>query len=498
MHTVGHISLPAARRQRHQKTKNKHRLVGTADDRSDRAGRCFSSVSDKTSAKLMQGAPSDRIRGSLLSIGYRKIFIREGLGATKRTAAGVALCADIVPTIEKQAEAWLHGAVSDAVWSVFSLPTAKVIKIDAADRGCGNKMSKSIEISVIIPVYNGERYLKQTLNSVLRQSGPSLEVIFIDDGSTDTSLSMLQRCAAGDSRIRVYTQKNRYAGVARNCGMKKARGEYIAFLDADDFYLEGALEYLFKLAEKNRLDWVKGRFRCLDSSNGKQYTTPFSTNSSIGWGKRKKVLNFRQMPERLLQTADVPWNGLYRRSFLEENNIMFNNLRCINDHSFYIQCLLKAQRLMITDKIIVCYRVAQQNSLVGRKAEHYAAQLDNYSIVRKLCTDIEPELKQLILRQEINGILGWYERLLPQAAEPAALKAQLRMFLQSYDEAEVGENYLQQFPFRSLYYGLRYETPPSGKRPGPAKRLLNCQKEHGLYYTLIQIKNRLERKHGAD
>lgn len=355
-------------------------------------------------------------------------------------------------------------------------------------------MNQFIKVSVIIPVYNAERYLAQCLDSVLRQSLQELEVICVDDGSTDRSLDILHKYAQQDARVHIIRQKNQYAGIARNHGMQVARGKYLAFLDADDYYIDKALERLFQFAEKNNLDFIKGGFCYLDTQNNCQYTTLYSINSSIGSFQRGRVISFQGLPVRLLNVADVPWNGLYRRSFLEQNKITFNALRCVNDHSFYIHCLLKAERVMITDVFVACYRVEQSDSLVGSKANHYSCHLDSYSIVRKLCKGLEPKLARAILRQELNGVMGWYCQLREKTLEPQRLDKQLQEFLQQYNEEDVGTDFLKQFPFRDLYYQLRDGTPAPGNKPLLPLRLVRCWQEHGWLYTFYKAWNKETRK----
>ena len=116
---------------------------------------------------------------------------------------------------------------------------------------------EKMQISVIIPVYNTEAHLNACLDGVLSQNIPNLEVICVDDGSTDRSLEVLREYAARDPRVVVLTQKNSFAGVARNHGLEVARGEYVAFLDSDDQFLPGALEGLYAQAKEHDLDVIK-------------------------------------------------------------------------------------------------------------------------------------------------------------------------------------------------------------------------------------------------
>lgn len=356
-------------------------------------------------------------------------------------------------------------------------------------------MGEKIRISVVIPVYNVEKHLPQCLESVRRQDVPGIEILCVDDGSTDGSAGILERYAARDDRVHVIYQQNQYAGAARNNGMRQARGEYLAFLDADDFYLPGALKRLYALARKHRLDFVKGRFVYLDARDGRRFMTAYSQNGGV---PKERVLTFGRMPVRLLHAADVSWNGLYRRAFLEAHGISFNHLRCINDHSFYIQCLLHAERFLFSRDKAVCYRVGQPESLTGQKAMHFDAQLENYRIVRGLCQGVEPVIARQILRCELNAALDWYAKLYPDAAEPARLREQMQSFLQDFEENDVGAEYLRSFPFREAYYDLRYGSVPPGKRPALPVRLARCWKEHGWRYTWERFAARYqEENHGT-
>ncbi len=112
------------------------------------------------------------------------------------------------------------------------------------------------KVSVIIPVYNVEPYLKQCMDSVVGQTLKDIEIICVDDGSTDGSLDILKEYATEDSRIQIIEQKNAGAGAARNNGMRHATGKYLSFLDSDDFFEPRMLEKAYDLAEKDQADFV--------------------------------------------------------------------------------------------------------------------------------------------------------------------------------------------------------------------------------------------------
>ena len=125
-----------------------------------------------------------------------------------------------------------------------------------------------VKLSVIIPVYNAEKYISQALDSVLSQSLKDIEVICVDDGSTDKSLEILRQYEGNDTRVKVITQKNQHAGVARNKGIEIATGEYLHFLDADDCVLPYSYEAVYNKALIHNLDFLKFRGVGYDETNG--------------------------------------------------------------------------------------------------------------------------------------------------------------------------------------------------------------------------------------
>lgn len=194
---------------------------------------------------------------------------------------------------------------------------------------------------------------------------------------------------------------------------------------------------------------------------------------------------------RFMNATDVPWNGLYRREFLIQNEITFNDLRCVNDHSFYIHCLLKAERICVVRQMTTCYRVAQADSLIGKRAEHFEDQIASYRIVKELCRGLAPTLSQRVLRQELNILFSWYARLKAQPSD--RMEQQLRAFLETYEESDVGESYLREFPYREDYYRLRWGWEAPGGCPAFPVRVFRCWQEHGTEYILQKL---LSRKDG--
>lgn len=344
----------------------------------------------------------------------------------------------------------------------------------------------NVDISVIIPVYQAEKSIRQCIDSVLQQNIQSLEIICIDDGSDDKSPEILSEYANADSRITILSQNNMFAGVARNRGLDIAKGDYVTFLDADDFYLPGALEKMLSSVKKHKLDFLKTGFCYLDTATGERYKTLYSKNSAIDAFDKRRILNFEKKPIRLLNVADVPWNAIYKNAFLNENSIRFNNLQCVNDHSFYIHCLLCAERIMVSDFPAVCYRISQSSSLTGGKADRFENQIASYYIVKELAKATNPKLFNKIMERELYSVFDWYTRLSATNSDNAALDAKMREFISDFDESDVAPRFTEEFAYSAEYYSLKYGTA-APKKANKIKKVLNCYKEHGLKYTLERV-----------
>ena len=312
------------------------------------------------------------------------------------------------------------------------------------------------KVSVIIPVYNTEKYLRECLNSVVNQTLKDIEIICVDDGSTDSSPEILREYAEKDSRIKILTQENQFAGIARNHGMETANGQYYAFMDADDCYLPDAIEKMFNLCEQNKLDFIKACFYNLEP--GKEpYDDKYSLNGFVEKNAFYEVLSFPKDLSALKYIVDVPWNGLYRASFLTMNGITFNDLRVINDHSFFVSCIVHAKRAMVIEDHIACHRINQASSLVGTKCKYYQCQIDNYYLVRQIVQEVEWSQRRQLLQRELDGVLHWYSKLYSNADAfyKEQMDNQLRTFIAGFSEGDVGIQHLLTMYHRELYYRVK-------------------------------------------
>lgn len=221
-----------------------------------------------------------------------------------------------------------------------------------------------VKVSVIIPVYNGETYLRQCLDSVCGQTLKEIEIICVDDGSTDSSYHILEEYQAKDKRFKLFKQQNLYAGAARNLGKENAEGEYLVFWDCDDFFELTALEKMYRRITKTNADiCVCGGKRYYEDQK-KIYPWPDYMNKSRI--PDTEVFNRKTNEKYILNfTNEAAWNKMYRRSFVEEKGIDFQAIRNGNDVYFTVNAMCLAERITCLQEPLVYYRKNQGTSLVG-------------------------------------------------------------------------------------------------------------------------------------
>lgn len=238
------------------------------------------------------------------------------------------------------------------------------------------------KVSVIVPIYNASRYLRTCLDSILCQTLTEFELICVDDGSTDDTPSILKEYEAKDSRVRVITQQNQFAGAARNAGKAIATGEYLVFWDSDDFFKPQALEILYSKCKADDADVcicaVSHYFEDL------QKTLP-----SAGYIKKSyvpKELPFApdDVPDYILNiTTAHPWNKMFRRAYIESIALDFQATRNGNDIFFVINAIARASRITVVNKPLICYRVNQADSLFGTLTTSPLTPINNWIATRE-------------------------------------------------------------------------------------------------------------------
>lgn len=298
-----------------------------------------------------------------------------------------------------------------------------------------------IAVSVIIPVYNVEKYLPECLDSVLNQTLENIEVICVDDGSTDNSLNILYEYAKKDSRIKVLTQKNLHAGVARNTGLSIAKGTYLSFLDSDDIFAPTMLEEMYKLALVDKSDTVACCFDIYDT------VTKKITRKKPILDKYVKLSPFAPsvIKDELFNfSSPNAWTKLFRHELFKKYNLEFVNTICCNDFTCVYTALALSNKISIINKPFIKYRYVQKSNLTANRnksADGFliaAQELENnlkkfnvYSVYKhafevkmrssfnwelSLCTALQKEERKQAAKKLISPNL--YKILYPEPNKP--------------------------------------------------------------------------------
>ena len=275
------------------------------------------------------------------------------------------------------------------------------------------------KVSVIIPVYNVEKYLRECLDSVINQTLSDIEIICINDGSTDNSLEILREYAQKDERIILISRENKGVSVSRNEGIKKATGEYIAFIDADD-YLENNnyYEQLYECAAKSNSDIAKGSYRY-----GKR-----KINNGVNEKIKEDKNNF------IAQFA----SAIYSSKMLKDNNISFPTIMDMEDTVFVFACAIHANTVKIVPNAIYSV-VLNPNSVTRSKLSHKQV-LDKLTGLQKI---IEIANNSNISLASFAYIIGFW-------------------FVIIYNDILKSTNYYTKFvslcKLKRIYYGLKGVT----------------------------------------
>ena len=240
-----------------------------------------------------------------------------------------------------------------------------------------------IASSVILPIYNSSKYLQQALDSVINQTLPNIEIICINDGSTDSSLDIIHEYVKKDSRIVVVNKPNSGYGDSMNHGLDIAKGEYIAILEPDDWYKTNMLKTLYSLATQNNLDVAKCDF--YQYSNQTKRSKQYHLFKSDQCGD---ILNKNQT-DFIYSLQPSIWSAIYRRSFLNKNNIRFLDTpgASYQDTSFNFKVFALAKRVMFINTPLIHYRIDNNQSSINNIAKKLPNIDKEYDEIDKFIID---------------------------------------------------------------------------------------------------------------
>ena len=276
------------------------------------------------------------------------------------------------------------------------------------------------KISVIMPIYNVEEYLEDSLNCLLKQSFiDDMEVLMIDDGSTDNSRYIVEKYALDYDNFHAFHQENGGISSARNRGIDLAKGEYITFFDADDYLNPNGYESLYKLAEKNKSDIVSSNMVRL-----KRYNIVDSRILIRGYKNITETLdsaNLNDYPELIWDT--FVWNKIYKREFINKNNIKFKPVKYYEDLPFGLESLILANKISIYNDIFYYWRIREGSNLSITQQhsdfENFKGRIQMISLVNELMNnnDLNEDIKNELYFRWVEHDLNLHLRIFYQYEE---------------------------------------------------------------------------------
>ena len=269
--------------------------------------------------------------------------------------------------------------------------TAEMETAEKKDAGRENQYPK---VSVVIPVYNVQKYLGRCLDSVIGQTLKEIEIIAVNDGSTDDSLVILREYEEKDSRIRIIDKPNSGYGNSMNRGIAAARGEYIGIVESDDFIAEDMYESLYALTREGTGDVVKGNF--YDYYGGGTKPSKVVRNTERDSVKKMEEPFTLEENAQILWGHPSVWSAIYRRDFLTENSISFvEDHRGWEDNPFFHETLCRAESIFWTDKPLYYYRRDNPDSSSNSEKDlmlPFDRMQENFNVLEENhCT--EPRIK---------------------------------------------------------------------------------------------------------
>lgn len=262
-----------------------------------------------------------------------------------------------------------------------------------------------IDISVIMTVYNGEKYIQKSITDILNQTKKSFEFIIVDDGSTDNTYNILKDFANKDSRIVLIKQENTGQGLARNKGIEKASGKYILLLDADDIFSPDLLEKLYSAAETNSSDITI--CKSLDFDNDTNITNKdcYAVNTDM-YPSYNKFYPFDHPDFIFNFSVGWAWDKLFRLDFVKKNNIYFPSLKHSEDLVFVFGAYCYNPSIYIIDDILIHHRMNNKNSVSNVRSNSPLLFIDATKILQNIMK--LQNVEQLFNHSFVNWIVQFY------------------------------------------------------------------------------------------
>jgi len=284
---------------------------------------------------------------------------------------------------------------------------------------------KEPKISVIVPVYNVEQYLGKCLDSILNQTFSNIEIICVNDGSTDNSRKILEEYKKKDSRIKIVDKKNGGLSSARNAGMKVAKGEFYSFIDSDDWVDITMLEKLYDNITSLNTDISICAVHQFDETNQKiDDSNPYYTLEYFDKTFDYKAFSYKETKPFIMDVCVMAWNKLYRRSLIEKYSAEFPDGLIFEDGPFFFTIFFKTERVSIVRDFLYYYRINRKNSIIQKAGKKFLNVIDVTEIMYNKIKDLPDfeDIKYTFFRKKVEDFIYRFEHLNPKYKKAFALK----------------------------------------------------------------------------
>ena len=313
-----------------------------------------------------------------------------------------------------------------------------------------------VKVSVIIPVFNVEKYLKECIESISNQSLEDIEIICIDDGSTDNSLNILNDYADDDCRFKIILQDNLGPGAARNKGISIAEGKYIYFMDSDDILELNALEKLYDLSEDKKTDFIFFKLINFDDETGQKtnryyYDMPY-LKKSVG----DSVFNYNDVKDVIFDLPVSVPAKFFNKKFVSD--IKFPEGILFEDNIFFIEAIFKSDRLYFYDEYLYDRRI-RKSSITNSFKEGYLDFIEMNKLLVEKVKELGKydEFKDKLYHKKLYNVYGQF-KLVDEDSKPIVYEAFKKDLLDYKNQYESDNIFLNEIDerLRCIYYSCIY------------------------------------------
>jgi glycosyltransferase involved in cell wall biosynthesis len=268
-----------------------------------------------------------------------------------------------------------------------------------------------IKVSIIIPIYNTEKFLSQCLDSVLNQTLNEIEIICVNDGSTDNSPQILEEYSKKDKRIKIIDRENAGPGAARNTGIGCAKGEYIGFVDSDDWIDASMYEKLYNNAKFHKSDMVMCPIELFNESDCKlKHNLSYFALECFDESFDDCVFDYKKTKDFIFSISVTTFNKIYKTEFIKNIDAKFPEGLIFEDNSFFYQTYLMASKISLIRDFLYFYRVNRPDSIMSSPNKNFfdVIEIENQTIKNFLSLSNTQEYKMALINVKIYRVIVRY------------------------------------------------------------------------------------------